>query len=422
MGAGEKAIFEPKRVALVGASESKGAPEYAILFQRILQNMSKFKKFYPIDIAGKISGCEKRIDKIPKGCDLVGVVLPEQLLLKNFRKIISRARSIVIFTREISPKLDMEFKKVKKVRVIGPASIGVINQKANLALTYKQPPSEGSIALVSQREEISSEILEEFRENGVGVGKVLCIGDSTNLSWALEYLANDKKTSVVCLHVQNKVSGRELIEALHLFGSEKPVIVFKSDFVDPVFRSAVRQSKGIFAQDLEAFVAVAKVLSQKSVPLGKNVAVLANSKALCKVALKLLKEKEFSLVKPSEKILKSISKKVPSVVGEGDILLPFSVDLGEFKTVAETLSEDENLDFLVCVFRVLYSTNPEKVDQFITKIMKIKKPTFLCVTVPEELRPKIKSLSQVFTNLKMCIAGLGVASEIPIVKEDQRAR
>jgi acyl-CoA synthetase (NDP forming) len=406
----EKNIFEPKQVALVGASDLRGpAIAYATFFLRILENMREFKKFYPIDLSGKAPGCEKSVSRIPKDCDLAGVVLPEPLLSKNFRKVASRSRNVVIFAPEVSQKLSAEFEKVaRKTTVIGPFSSGIISSAARLFLTPEKLPSPEPVALVSKDGELSSYILQELRRNRVGVEKLLCLGKGSVI-WPLAYLAEDKNTNVICIHVQDPVEGRKLSESIRLATSKKPVVVFKSDRMSAIFESAIRQSGGALARDIEGFVAGARLLSTKPPPHEEKVAVLSNSKAFLKMAQRYLEEEKLVSSLPDQKTLETLSKKLPATIIDGGVLL--SPEVENFKVAVEILSKDESLGCILCIYHAFHSDlDLESVNSLVERVEKIKdKLVVLCLPAPGELLSRLKSPRNVFTDLRACVAGLEIS-------------
>jgi acyl-CoA synthetase (NDP forming) len=315
----------------------------------------------------------------------------------------------VIFAREVSQKLRAEFEKVaRKTMVIGPSSSGIISSTVRLFLAPEKLLPPEPIALISKDGELSSGILQELKRNYVGVEKLLCLGRGLVI-WPLAYLAEDKNTNVICIHVQDPVEGRKLSESIRLAITKKPVVVFKSDHTSAIFESAIKQSGGALARDIGGFVAGARLLSIKPPPRGERVAVLSNSKAFLKMAQRYLEEEKLAFGPPDQKTLEILSKKLPATVVDGGVLL--SPEVENFKVAVEILSKDESLGCILCIYHAFHpDLDLEPVNSLVERVEKIKdKLVVLCLPTLGEFLSRLESPSNVFTDLRACVAGLKIS-------------
>ncbi|MDD5226773.1 MAG: CoA-binding protein, partial [Candidatus Omnitrophica bacterium] len=159
-----KALFEPKVIAVVGASRRPEAVGYAIL-KNLLQTGYK-GKIYPVNPkAADVLGvkCIPTVAEIPEPIDMAIFIIPGAAVPAELEACAKKgARAAIVISagfREIGGdgvRLEAEIKRISDaygIAVLGPNCLGLINNDPNLALNASFAgtiPKNGNIAFISQ--------------------------------------------------------------------------------------------------------------------------------------------------------------------------------------------------------------------------------------------------------------------------------
>jgi acetyltransferase len=356
-----KVLFEPRSVLLVGASELKGDGEiYAAFFRSLVSNVSKFKggKVYGVDLSGKIEKYEKKL-RAPKGLDLAIVSLPGDLLKKNLSSLLAkRMKALVLISGELDPKQReglSNLARKRKLLLLGPkATMGVINTwNGFLAVPYQNlAPKQGNIAVISQDGGLGAAMLDWACLYNVGMSKFACFGEGLGVDAAelISYLAQDKKTDVICVYIETVKEGRELIRAISDATKTKPVVVMGGGPEDEkIFEAALKQAGALQVQSVEEIFAVAEALAKQPPMHGNRVAVITNVAGQAKLLAGFLAREGLVLAELSAETSKKIVNKHPHVNISGFVDLGIEAKPDLYKFVAEQVLSDKVVDGMVVI-------------------------------------------------------------------------
>lgn len=357
-----KAFFEPKSVVLVGASELSGeGATSAAFFRSLAYNISKFKsgKVYGVDLSGKLEKYEKKFTKVPKGLDLAVVSLPKDLLKKNLSILLAkRTKALVLISGELEPKQKEELgnlAKKGKLLLLGPkATMGIINTGNGLVAAPDQglTPKQGNIAVISQDGGLAAAMLDWVCFHGVGISKFACVGDGLGVDAAelIRYLAQDKKTKVICVCLEKVKDGRKLVGAISEAIKTKPVVILKGGSEDErIFEAALKQAKALQVQGIEEIFAAAEGLAKQPPMRGNRVAVITNVAGQARLLVKSLVKEGLVPAEPSAETTKKILNKHPHMGISGFIDLGIGAKADLYKFVGEQLLSDKAIDGVVVV-------------------------------------------------------------------------
>jgi acetyltransferase len=429
-------LLEPKTLIVVGVSEPEKKEErYSRYFRFLVQNLSRFKgKLQVVDISGKLPGSEKDLKKISKENDLAVVALPKKQMTKNFQKIISRTKGLLLVSDEVEPKqLDklLSLFKRKKLLLLGPATFGVLNPEIGLAAVVSVGLGEGSIGIISQKRSVTGEIVSRIHELRKNVSKVICTGEGLGVGETelIDYLSKDKKTAVICVYVESLRNGRDFIETVKSVSAEKPILILKGGRMRRIFECAVAQAKGILAENIEKMIAGADILSKQPPLPGKRVVIVTNLAGQGGFALKFLNDNGLTPARPSEEVSKRILKKYPKTkIGEFvDVGVFASADVYRF--VLDQLIPNGEVDgaMVICDLRLGQLETEELV-----KLMERKpkdKPTVGVVLV-SGAREKIldvlaKTRTPIYESVELAVAALRISNsryEIEVSRKSQSGK
>lgn len=180
------------------------------------------------------------------------------------------------------------------MRLVGPASAGVVNRHAGLALwDGPELPGPGPVGVFTQSAPAGRALLFHARRRGIGVSSVIDAGDRADLSGndLLQYWQDDPETSAALMVLETFGNPRKFLRLVAAVGAVKPVVVVRpggddlpGDPVDELLRRAgVIRVSGLI-QGLDAI----RVLTGPGAPAGDRVAVLAGSRAAARLGAQAL--------------------------------------------------------------------------------------------------------------------------------------
>ena len=358
ISSGLKALFEPKSIVLVGASDLAGENRiYSELFSALVRNVSSFKgaRARTVDLNGKIAGSEKKMNKVPKELDLAILLLPKELLFKNLQNLLTRrVKALILVSWDLKDDQRGELLDLigdRRMAFLGPGSIGVINTANGfIAVPERGQISRGHVAVVSQDFCVSNTILDRARLTGIS--KFVSLGDGLGIDEAdlLNYLSQDKDTKAICIYIRNVKDGRKLVGTLKEVVKNKPVLLLKggADW-SGVFSGVMRQAGLLQVHNIQELLNGADGLVRQPLMGGDRVAIVTNLAGQAKLLERYLLEEGLQLTQPSEDVVAKIRRKHPSAKIEGFVDLGPSAKADAYKFVIDLLLSDKNLDGIVAL-------------------------------------------------------------------------
>jgi len=201
-------IIFPKSIAVVGVSKEKNKIGSVIYSNAIEGGYNG--KVYPVnpkykEIDGKT--CYPDILSIGGPIDMVCIVIPSQFVGSVVDDCIEKkVQSVIIISsgfketgqegKEMEEEIVSKLKKAG-IRLIGPNTLGIINNDINLNLSFaRKNPGEGTTAFISQSGAFCTAILDMAVRDSIGFSKVISIGNKADINEneLIEYLQKDKNT------------------------------------------------------------------------------------------------------------------------------------------------------------------------------------------------------------------------------------
>jgi len=237
-------IFYPRSIVVIGVSEK---PDN--LARTIILNLRTFGYAGALYAVGRERGevygvpIVPSLDEVPDGVDLAVILVPAPLVpglmetcgRKGIRHVVIESGGFSEFSEQ-GRQLEEQLKEIARrwdIRFVGPNCISVVNLDAGVCLPFAPIGREtlrfGPVSVVSQSGGVSITYAGMFSAAGLGVNKVVSIGNKTDLDEAdyLAYLLEDPGTRMVCLYLESVDDGRGLMSLARR--SEKPIIVHKAN-------------------------------------------------------------------------------------------------------------------------------------------------------------------------------------------------
>lgn len=270
-------IFNPKKVALIGASEKENSVGLGLA-----KNMLNNDVFFVNPNRESVLGinCYDKITDIKEDIDLAIVAVPAKLVKSVINDCVNKkVKGVVIISggfKEIgNEKEEEEIRDIlreNKIKLIGPNCLGIISENINASFSYTTP-QRGSIAFLSQSGAIINSVIDK-----VGFSKIVSYGNEADLGLVdfLEYLDKDKQTKVIAIYLEGIKDGREFMEVARRI--KKPIVLIKAGRSElgsiavgthtgalsgnyDVFISAMKQVGVIVVDSIEELIDTAKVLA-----------------------------------------------------------------------------------------------------------------------------------------------------------------
>jgi acetyltransferase len=399
-------IFNPKSVAVIGASDEGGSVGYTLM--KNFTELGYEGKFYPVNIRkNEILGFKayQTVDQLPETVDLAIIATPAKTVPDVVEQCGKNGiTGIIIISagfKEIGPKgkeLEdriLETKNKYNLRIIGPNCLGIIRPSVRLNATFATKMAKpGNIAFISQSGALGSAILDWATHENIGFSNFVSIGSMIDVDFGdlIDYFGTDPKTRSILMYVEGVTDAREFMSATRHFARTKPIIVVKAGKFgesakaaashtgsltgeDMVYDAAFKRAGIVRVEEIADLFNCAEVLGTQPLPRGPNLAIVTNAGGPGIMATDALIARGGKPAKLSQKTMEALNSVLPHYWSRGnpvDILGDAKAD--RYKAVVETCFEDENVDGLLIIYTPQGVADPVEISRSIVKLCKSKDP------------------------------------------------
>ena len=304
--AGWPAVFAPRRVALVGASDRAGS-----VGRLLWDNLAGFPgEVVPVGPAARVGGqlAYPGLRDVPGQVDLAVIATPAATVPGIVRDAAAKGVAAVIVlsagfaeTGGEGAALQAEAVAAARaggVRLVGPNCFGVQNADLplNASIAAGTPRGGGGVSIVTQSGSYGMAVHALGQDEGLRVAKVFAAGNKADITDAelLAYLRQDPDTSVICLLLESITDARGFFTEACLTTPRKPVVAIVGGRTSAGARAAMSHTAALATDDAVRDAALrqagvvrvrtglqvldaARALSSQPVPRGPRVAVVTNS-------------------------------------------------------------------------------------------------------------------------------------------------
>ena len=247
------AIFNPKSIAVVGASSKAGTVGSDLLANLVAPKYTAvgggqpyIGEVYPINpTADEILGKKayKTIGDVPGDVDLAVLCLSSKFVLDTVDQCKAKGvKGLVIISagfKEVGGEgIELEKQLTAKVRkagipLIGPNCLGVINPYLNLNASFAAKSAlKGYLGFVSQSGAFCTSVLDYAESRQIGFSKFVSFGNKADVQETdlLEYLADDAGTKAIAFYLESIGDPKRFIDvaARTFWEKGKPILCIKS--------------------------------------------------------------------------------------------------------------------------------------------------------------------------------------------------
>ena len=258
---GLAAVFEPRRVALVGASDRPGS-----VGRLLWDNLATFPgEVVPVSQSSQVGGqaAYPSLGDVPGPVDLAVIATPAATVPGIVRAAAGKgvAAAVVLSAGfaevgDEGAKLQAEAVTAARaggVRLVGPNCFGVQNSRLplNASIAAGLPRGGGGVTVVTQSGSYGMAVHALGQDEGLRVAKVLAAGNKADISDAelLSYLRDDPDTTVICLLLESITQAREFFTEACLTTPHKPVIAVLGGRTSAGQRAALSHTAALATDD-----------------------------------------------------------------------------------------------------------------------------------------------------------------------------
>jgi acetyl coenzyme A synthetase (ADP forming)-like protein len=409
-------FFTPRGIALIGASRDPTKLSFAVL-RNLLDPEAGFPgPVYPVnpharEILGQI--CYPAVSDVPDPVDLAVLVIPAGAVPDAVEACGKRGiRAAVIISggfREVGAEGAERERQIVSIarrydmRLMGPNGIGVIDTHTPLNTTFVSGmPARGSISLLSQSGALCGGVIDWAVGRGIGFSRLLSVGNEADVNEAdvLPCLADDERTRVITLYLEDVKDGPGFGAALRAATATKPVLAVKAGrtaggqaatashtgaLASPhaAFRAACRHYGAIELERIEEMFDGALALAYQPLPQGKRIAILTNAGGPAALAADALSASDLTLAQTgavAQAALRAVVLPDAQVAGPVDLL--GGARPSEYRQALEIMLGDPNNDGVLAILVPQAVVDPAAVVEALAEAMRSAasgKPLLACL-------------------------------------------
>jgi len=414
------AIFNPKSVAVIGASDNPGK-----LGSHVMRSLTEGRysgRIFPVNPGrDEIFGIKTypSLLKILEMVDLAIIVLPAEQVPKIINECHEKGvRGIILITAGFKEIEDRKGEALQKeitdlanrfgIKVIGPNTFGITNLHLPLNASFTPEFSfvpKGGVSFISQSGGMSHLMAFLAMRSQVGFSKIIGLGNRCNVDFAemVEYLEEDSETRVIAMYLEGIDEPRRLLEVAKRGIRKKPIVAYKvgvsqtSDQASQfhtgslagkheVYEAAFRQFGILTVRSSEELLDTAKALALSILPEGKRVAVLSGQAGPGMAACDVCEIEGLSIPRFSPQTQRVVETLLPPLAIRTNPvdMGPAWYDSEAIRGIVESVLEDRKINAIIlCI--MFASANRSAVGTLAESLLQMerKKPVISCISAPD---------------------------------------
>ena len=351
-------LFEPRSVALIGASGEKGKIGHVIA-----------RNLLDAGFEGPVRFVNPQRDRIldqpvwpsvaelPEAPDL-GVIATPPDTVPGIVDALGKAgaRAAIVITagfgelgeegRELQQRM-LDAARPHLLRILGPNCLGAVVPGHGLNASFAHlRPELGKLAFVTQSGAVVTSVMDWAQGRGIGFSHLVSLGGAADVDFGdmLDYLANDRETSAILLYIEAIAHARKFMSAARAAARTKPVIVVKAGRYaasakaaashtgalagsDDVYDAAFRRAGLLRVGELSELFGATEILSRVQRVAGERLCIVSNGGGVGVMATDELIEQGGVLAELSEESVEALDEVLPAtwsranpvdVIGDAD--------------------------------------------------------------------------------------------------------
>ncbi|MBI1278365.1 MAG: GNAT family N-acetyltransferase [Anaerolineaceae bacterium] len=383
------AIFAPKNVAVIGATENTNSVGRTIMWNLITNPFGG--AVFPVNPKRpSVLGVKAypSIRDVPDQVDLAVIVTPSKSVPSLIQDCVDLGiRGAIIISagfKEIGPEgvaLEQQILATAKgkMRIVGPNCLGVMMPHRGLNATFAGAMARpGNVGFISQSGALLTSVLDwSFKEN-VGFSSFISIGSMLDVNWGdlISYLGDDPQTTSIVVYMETVGDARSFLSAAREVARDKPIIVIKAGRTeaaahaaashtgslagsDDVLDMAFRRAGVLRVDKISDIFYTVEALAKQPRPRGKRLTILTNAGGPGVLATDALIRGGGELADITPQTIEKLSSFLPPAWSHGnpiDVLGDAGPD--KYAKALDIAAQDENSDGLLVILTPQAMTDP----------------------------------------------------------------
>ena len=375
------AMFAPRSVAVIGASERQGAIGRAVVWSLVSSPFGG--TVYPVsDKHASVLGIKAypHIASIPERVDLAVIVTPAAMVPGIVSECVEAGvRAVIVISagfKERGPEGEelerqiLERLRGTGIRLLGPNCLGIMNPISGLNATFAPHMARpGNVAFISQSGALCTAVLDWCQKEMVGFSAFVSVGSMLDVGWGdlIDYLGNDPRSHSIVMYMESIGDASKFLSAAREVTLSKPIIVIKAGRTqaaahaaashtgsltgsDEVLEAAFRRSGVLRVNTIGDLFYMAEVLAKQPRARGPRLAVVTNAGGPGVLAADSVITNGGQLAELSEKSMRLLNELLPphwSHNNPVDILGDALPD--KYAKVVDIVVNDANVDGILTV-------------------------------------------------------------------------
>jgi acetyltransferase len=387
------AIFAPKNVAVVGATENPGTVGRTVLWNLISSPFGG--AVFPVNPKrSSVLGVKAypNVSSLPEPVDLVVVTTPAPSVPGIISECVDNGvRGAIVISagfKETGPagveleRQILEHARRGHMRLIGPNCLGVMSPLSGLNATFATTIArKGSVGFISQSGALCTAVLDWSLKENVGFSSFVSIGSMLDVGWGdlIYYLGDDPSTESIVMYMETIGDARAFLSAAREVALTKPIIVIKPGRTagaakaaashtgsltgsDEVLEIAFRRSGVLRVNSIAELFYMANVLAKQPRPQGQRLTIMTNAGGPGVLATDALITNGGELAELSAETMAAFNQLLPPAWSHNnpvDILGDASAE--RYAKALEIAAKDPNSDGMLIILTPQAMTDPTRI-------------------------------------------------------------
>jgi acetyltransferase len=303
-----EALFRPRNVAVVGATDKAGSVGRTVLWNLVGSPFGG--AVFPVNPKrASVLGIKAypALAAVPDAIDLAVIVTPAPAVPDVMKECVEKkVRGVIVISagfKETGPAgMELERQVLEqarrgRIRVIGPNCLGVMSPRTGLNATFAASMARpGNVAFMSQSGALCTAVLDWSLKENVGFSAFASIGSMLDVDWGdlIEHLGQDPHTHSIVLYMETIGDARAFLSAAREVALAKPIIVIKPGRTEGAARAAASHTGSLTGSDevldaafrrcgvlrvdsIAELFYMAEVLAKQPRPKGPRLTILTNA-------------------------------------------------------------------------------------------------------------------------------------------------
>ena len=302
----------------------------------------------------------------------------------------------------------------RDISLVGPNCLGIINPEIKMNASFAAlMPKKGNVAFVSQSGALCTAVLDYAKDMGIGFSKFMSIGNKADINELklIKYFAEDPKTQVIAMYVEQLENAPEVIKAVQEIttgDNPKPVIMLKSGKTeagagaiashtgslsggDAAYDALFKQAGIIRADSVSQLFDYAQIFSKNELTEVKNVTIVTNAGGPGVLTTDEVVANDLEMAKLEDKTVEALREILPAAASTSNPVDILGDAVGErYQQTLDIIAKDKNTDSILLLLTPQSMTEITKTAKAAVSVhMSSSKPIIVSFMGQETVSPGV---------------------------------